>query len=266
MVTTFVRAWHSIVLSLEEKQWSLMSWAWLDSTDSWIQTCKSMAFLGIVAFKLLFTLALSRKELYFAGGGNNYWMWWHSRWESCYLIQVINLSSLLLPVYWEQEEPKLQIFFSPTKCLQSAMMTFASTGILWHCHISRNSAHKTELLLPIWNQVGRPPCQGKNCQRNAFSSHTSTQGFPSPENPIPKTPPPRTVSLGSVLFARKQRQGQDLKARATHISVSAWLSPGHLWDHAGVAPFWGKQVLAMRADDIPAGGTSWSQRWPWVFP
>lgn len=61
-------------------------------------------------------------------------------------------------------------------------MTFASTGILWHCHISRNSTHKTELLLPIWNQVGQPPCQGKNCQ-----------GMPSPHTLQPKDSHPQKI-------------------------------------------------------------------------
>lgn len=182
MVTTFVRAWHSIVLSLEEKQWSLMSWAWLDSTDSWIQTCKSMAFLGIVAFKLLLTLAaLSRKELYFAGGGNNYWMWWHSRWETCYLIQVINLSSLLLPSPLRTGRAKITDFFFPHQ-------------VSAECH---------DDICIYWNPMALPYLQEQRSQDWTAFTHsepagsTSLPGEKLPEECLllthfnPRTPIPR---------------------------------------------------------------------------
>lgn len=175
---------------------------------------------------------------------------------------VIKLSHLCYIQSIENRKSQNYVFFLfPTKCLQSAMLRVASTGILWHCHISRNSAHKTELLLPMRELP-------EECLLfTHFNPRTPILTTSHPKKiQSPKLPSPHTVSLGSVLFARKQHQWQDLKARATHTSVSAWLSPGHLSHHAGVAPYWGKQLLAMPADDIPAGGTRWFQRWPWVFP
>lgn len=192
-------------------------------------------------------------------------MWWHSRWQS-YVVQVIKLYH---PCYTHSivKRKNLFFFFFPTNCLQSAMLTAASTGILWHCHISRNSAHKTELLLPMREPGGSISLTGRKLPEESLSLKPFNLSTSIPmtshlkKSQSPKLTPPCAVSLGSVVFARKQLQGQDLKARAIHISVSACLSLGHLSNHAGFPSYWGKQVLAM-----PEGGISCSQRWPWVFP
>lgn len=79
------------------------------------------------------------------------------------------------------------IFFSPsTNCLQSAMLTAAATGILWHCHVSRNSAHKTELLLPRRDPGRLTSLPGSQLpEESLFLMHFN------PRTPIPVTSHPQ---------------------------------------------------------------------------
>lgn len=172
------------------------------------------------------------------------------------------LSFLLHPVSCEQKESKGFIFFFFTNCLQSPMLTVASNSTRWHCRLSKNSAHKTvhpleDCFHPCWQTEGSSSLP----ERSFFPTHFN------PKKPhLQEIPFPHTVSLGWALFLGKQLQGWGLHAWATHSPLATWLSLGHPPDRAGVAPCWGEQILAMLADGIPAGGTGWSQQWPWVFP
>lgn len=175
------------------------------------------------------------------------------------------VSSLLHPVHFKEEEPKLRFFFFhqvSTECHADSCICWSPLELLYfHKDHSQNWSAFTH---EGTRWVILPAREHTLPQESLFLTHFNPR-TPTPTNShlqqmqSPKLPPPCTVSLVSVLFAGKQLQGQDLWARATHISVSAWLSLGHPSDHAGVAPYWGKQVLAMSAD-----GISWSQRWSWV--
>lgn len=173
-----------------------MSWAWLDSTESWIQTCRSMG----VFFPPPIVCRVP-----------------------CWELQPLES--------------------------YGTVISQGTELIRWTASTQEGSRQAN---LPAREQTAR----GKPFP-HALQPKDSRPHDPSSS----KLPAPHTVSPGSVLLARKQLQGQDLKARAICISMSAWLPLGHLSNHESFASYWGKQVLAM-----PAGGTSWSQRWPWVFP
>lgn len=173
-----------------------MSWAWLDNTDSWIQTCRSMAFLCIVAFKLLFTLAaLSRKELQFAGGSNSYRKWWHPDGKALPDPDDKVVSSLLHPICCEQEEPKLWGFFFPPSvcsvpCWQLHLLE--SYGIA----ISPKTA-MTKSCIPCWTAFSHeaarqivPPAKEQTARGKPFP-HTLQLKFPSPWTLIPNKSNPQ---------------------------------------------------------------------------
>lgn len=147
------------------------------------------------------------------------------------------VSSLLHPVSCEQTESKRLFLFFLTNCLQSRMLTLASTGILWHCQLPKNSAHKTmhprvDCFYPCWQTEGSSSLPESELPEGRFFPTYFNLKKSHPQ----EIPSPRTVSLGSVLFLGKQLQGQGLHTWATHNPPPTWLSLGHPPDHARVAP------------------------------
>lgn len=129
-----------------------MSWAWLDSTESWIQTCRSMG-----------------------------------------------------------------VFFPPpivcrVPCWELQPLESYGTVISQRTELIRWTASTQE-----GSRQANLPAREQTARGKPFP-HALQPKDSRPHDPSsPKLPAPHTVSPGSVLLARKQLQGQDLKARAICI-------------------------------------------------